>query len=161
MSNSNEAIAYSLRTSQSLLQRFTDDLTAQEYVHRPMPKANCAAWLIGHLTLSDRNTLKRFNVPLPALPEGFEHRFSRDEGCPQANEFGDAKTLVPLFNEHRQKLIDAILSSAPEQLDKSLEKPHPLFKTLGELANFMAAHTAMHAGQITMIRRSLGRPPLV
>ena len=33
--------------------------------------------------------------------------------------------------------------------------------TLGELANFMALHATMHAGQITIIRRSLGRPPIV
>ena len=42
-----------------------------------------------------------------------------------------------------------------------MEKPHPMFATIGELANFMALHAAMHAGQVTIIRRSLGRPPIV
>ena len=36
-----------------------------------------------------------------------------------------------------------------------------MFATLGEMLNFMALHAAMHAGQITIIRRSLGRPPIV
>ncbi|MBC8107310.1 MAG: hypothetical protein H7Z14_12020 [Anaerolineae bacterium] len=40
-------------------------------------------------------------------------------------------------------------------------KPRPMFKTLGELANFMALHATVHIGQITVIRRSLGRPPII
>jgi hypothetical protein len=68
---------------------------------------------------------------------------------------------MPLFNQHRERLIDAVRRATPEQLDKPLENPRPMFKTVGEMANFMALHVAMHAGQITMIRRSLGRPPLM
>ena len=47
-----------------------------------------------------------------------------------------------------------------EKLNQALEKPNPLFGTLGQMANFMAQHATMHAGQITMIRRGLGRPPI-
>jgi uncharacterized damage-inducible protein DinB len=36
-----------------------------------------------------------------------------------------------------------------------------MFSTPGEMLSFMSVHTAMHAGQVTIIRRSLGRPPLV
>jgi hypothetical protein len=157
----NDAIAFALTTGQALLKRYVGDLTPQEYLHRPAPKANCVAWLIGHLTLSDRSLLKRLNAPLPELPEGFEHRFSRDEGCPQAGEFGDVSGLMPLFDEHRNRLVAAVKAAPPELLDKPLDKPHPLFSTVGEVATFLALHGAMHAGQITIIRRSLGRPPLI
>jgi len=98
---------------------------------------------------------------LPPLPDGFDKRFSRDEGCPQAGDFGDVATLMPLFNQHRERLIDTVRRATVEQLNKPLEKSMPMFKTLGEFANFMASHTAMHAGQVTTIRRSLGRPPIV
>ena len=157
----NDAIAFALSTGQALLKRYVADLTPQEYLHRPAPKANCVAWLIGHLTLSDRNLLKRLNAPLPELPEGYEHRFSRDEGCPQAGEFGDVSRLLPLFDEHRNRLVAAVKAAPPELLDRPLDKPHPMFSTVGEVATFMALHGAMHAGQITIIRRSLGKPPLV
>jgi hypothetical protein len=36
-----------------------------------------------------------------------------------------------------------------------------MFKTAGEMAHFMALHAATHAGQITMIRRALGRPIMI
>ena len=162
MPTANEILVHSLRTSQALLQRYVADLTPQEMLHRPAPAANCAAWLIGHLVLVERNALKRLGVTdLPALPDGFEKRFSRDEGCPQASAFGDVTGLMPLFDQHRARLIDAVMRAPAAQLDAPIEPPHPMFKTVAEATNFYAAHVAMHAGQVTIIRRSLGRPPIV
>jgi uncharacterized damage-inducible protein DinB len=158
----NDVIAHALASTQLMVNRFTADLQPPEYLHRPTEKANCAAWTIGHLALSDRGALKRMEITnLPPLPEGFEQRFSRDEGCPQAGDFGDVGQILPIFNAHRERLIEAVKRMTTEQFEKPMEKPHPMFKTLGEFITFMAAHTAMHAGQITVIRRSLGRPPLV
>ena len=159
----NDAIAHSLSVSSTLLHRYVADLTPEEYLHRPTDKSNCTAWLIGHLILSERSALKALAVSeLPALPASdFEKRFSRDEGCPQASEFGDVANLMPLFDKHRSLLIDSVKRASPAQLDKPLETPRPIFKTVGEMLNFMAVHTSLHAGQITIIRRSLGRPPIV
>src|SRR5688572_955972 len=141
--------------------RFLADLSPQDYLHRPAPKANCAAWIVGHLALSDRGVLKRLGAPLPELPEGFEKRFSRDEGCPQAEQFGDVTAIVPVFDEHRRRLIEAVKAMSPEQMDKPLDKPHSIFGTVGEMLTFMSLHATMHAGQVSTIRRSLGRPPLI
>src|SRR5215212_6992023 len=162
MQTINDAIAQSLVNAQRLLNRYVADLTPQGYLHRPCSGANCVAWTIGHLILSERRALAALGESdLPAMPDGFERRFSRDEGCPQADQFGEVTVLLPLFNQHRERLIDAVKRAAPEQLSKPLDKPHPMFATPGELALFMASHSAMHAGQVTIIRRSLGRPPLV
>jgi uncharacterized damage-inducible protein DinB len=162
MATLNDAIAHSLTIAQALVKRYTDDLKPQEYLHRPAEKANCTAWLLGHLALSDRRTLEAMGAQVPALPEGFAERFSQKEGCPQAIEFGDVSQAVSAFHEHRSRLIEAVRQAAPEQLDKPLARAIPnLAQTVGELANFMAVHSAMHAGQITIIRRSLGKPPVV
>ena len=161
MPTGNEAIAYALSTSHALFKRFMEDMTPQDYLHRPTPKANCAAWIVGHLTVSERGVLKRLGAPLPELPEGFEQRFGREERYAQAAEFGDVGQLMPLYDEHRRRLIEAVRSATAEQLDRPVEKPHPMFRTVGEVATFMALHGAMHAGQISTIRRTLGRPPIV
>src|SRR5829696_6027209 len=120
MSTATDLIAHSLSISQALLQRYTADLTGPEYLHRPAERANCAAWTIGHLTLSDRRALAHFNVEPPPLPEGFEDRFSREEGCPQAGDFGDVSALMPIFNENRARLIDAVRRATPDQLDRPM-----------------------------------------
>src|SRR5207248_7744662 len=107
-------------------------------------------------TLADRRWLRELGLgDLPSLPDGFEKRFARDEQAPIACEFGDASVLRPLFNAHRQRLVDGVKNMDETKLDRPLDKPHPRFSTLGELLQFASVHTAMHAGQISTIRRSL------
>lgn len=157
-----DVVAYSLEASVKVLDRFVADLTPQEWLHRPVPKANCAAWIVGHLILSDRRALGRLGVKdLPALPDGFERRFGRGEDAPAAIEFGDVSILRPLFSQHRQLLIDAAMRMPADGWDAPMDIGHPMFKTAGEMLQFMPFHSTMHAGQISTIRRSLGRPPVV
>ena len=166
MPSAADLIAATLSTTQKMLVRFTEDLTPQQYLHRACAGSNPIAWIIGHLVMSDRAALARAGVrpeQMPVLPEGFDRRFGREADAPRASEFGDVKMLMPLFNRHRQLLIDAVKRMSPEALDAPLERPHPLFgQIVAEALNFMAGpHSSMHAGQISVIRRSLGKPPLV
>jgi hypothetical protein len=157
------AIVYGLRASQKLFHRYLDDLTPAEYLHQPCPGANCAAWLVGHLLLTDRKQLVGLGVTdLPDLPTGFEERFAitrQAAGTP--GEYGAPSALVALFDDHRARLIAAVTTVSAEKLREAPPYGSPLFADRGEAAAFMALHTAMHLGQITIIRRSLGRPPVV
>lgn len=162
MSDFGNVIAYAIKTSQTMLDSFVQDLSPQDYLHRPVAGANCVAWIVGHLILTDRVALGRLGqTELPALPEGFEQRFARDEHAPSAADYGDTSALRPLWNQHRELLAEAASNLSAEQFSQPLEQPRPLFKTVGEMLHFMALHATMHAGQISTIRRSLGRPPLI
>ncbi len=123
----------------------------------PGAGANCARGCSG--TSADRSARPRAarRAALPPLPNGFERQFSRDAGCPQAEAFGDVSVMVPAFDAHRAQRSRRC-GATPEQLNRPIERPTARFKTVGEFANFEAAHTSIHAGQITIIRRSLGRP---
>ena len=161
-STAKDTIVYALATSKLMLRRFTEDLKPEEYLHRTTPKANCVAWLIGHLTLSDRSVAQALGATnLPELPAGFDKRFSRDEGCPQASDFGDTSDLLAIFEKNRDALIATVQGASQEKLDQPSPRVTPMFKSLGEAAAFMGLHAAVHTGQITLIRRSLGRPPVV
>jgi DinB family protein len=162
MSDTNNMLVYTLTTSQQMINGFLADLTPSDYLHRPVPKANCAAWIVGHLTLTDRRALGRLDVKdLPEIPADFETRFARSEEAAGAANFGDVEILKPLFNAHRDRLIAAARSVTPEQLAVVLATPTPRFKTVGEMLHFMPLHVSMHCGQLSTIRRSLGRPPLI
>jgi hypothetical protein len=119
---------------------------------------------VGHLILTERNALGRLGLKpdqLPPLPDGFDQRFARDEQAPKAREYGDTAILIPLFNQHRQLTIDTVKNLPPASFDQPLEKPHAMGSTIGEWTNFLGGtHVSMHAGQITIIRRSMGKPPL-
>ncbi|OWK36369.1 DinB family protein [Fimbriiglobus ruber] len=158
-----DAIVYSLRTSQKLFHRILGDLKPADYEHQPTPGANCAAWIIGHLALSDRRSLGRLGVTdLPALPDGFEARFTATKTrADEQTGYGDPTALVALFDAHRNKLIEAVQAIDPTKLQEPLETPHPLFASKDELLVFVGFHTATHTGQISTIRRNLGYPPLM
>jgi len=165
MPTANQILVHSLIVAKGMLARFTADLMPAEYLHRSCDGANCTAWIIGHLILSERGALKRLGFTpeqMPALPEGFETRYARDETAPKSASYGDVSGLMELFNAHRDLFISAVRALPPEKLDGTLEKPHPMFATIWEYITFMGAiHLTMHAGQITMIRRSMGKPPIV
>ncbi len=157
-----EAILYGLRRTGALMTMFTRDLSRQDLHHRVVPQANCAAWILGHLALGDRNMLTSLGVEtLPALPyEDFDKRFARDEVAPRAEHFGDAELLPQVFKEHRDALVAAVEALEESRFNEPLPKPLPIAATVGELLLFMPIHAATHIGQISTIRRSLGRPPL-
>lgn len=157
-----DILIHSLTASRELVHRFVADLSPAEYLYRPTEKSNCVAWLLGHLTLSDRRVMGLILgiADLPQLPDGFEKRFGRDEGSPQSAEFGDVSPLLPLFLETRDLLISHVRSLDPALLNQPIPMSHPRFKIIFEAINFMGIHASMHAGQITIIRRGLGRPPL-
>ena len=156
-----DTLAFSLEAARMMLNRFTEDLKPEEYLHRPVPKANCAAWTIGHLIMAERRLGSRIGPAFPEIPAGFERRFAREEGAPQAAEFGDVTILRPLFNAHRDATIAAVKALPIARLLEPVQSMIPTVNTLGELIAFMPLHQVMHVGQITIIRRSLGRPPIV
>jgi uncharacterized damage-inducible protein DinB len=162
MTDANNMLIYTLTTSQQMINGFLADLSPQDYLFRVTPKANCAAWIAGHLTLTDRRVLGRLDVKdLPEIPADFEARFARSEEAAGAATFGDVSILKSLFNAHRDRLIAAARTVTPEQLGIVLSTPTPRFKTVGEMLHFMPLHVSMHCGQLSTIRRSLGRPPLI
>jgi len=153
--------AFAIRSSMKVIEMFAADLTPAEYLHRPVPKANCVAWTLGHLVMATRMMSAAFGVSdLPALPEGFEKRYSQKEGAPEASDYGETSVLIPLLSAHMELFAKAVELSSAEKLAGALPSPHPMFGTLEELAAFAPLHTAIHAGQISTIRRSLGRPPM-
>ena len=159
-----EALAAGIRGATMIYERFLGDLTPEQMLHRPCAGANCAAWITGHLILSDR----RFHgltgadpAELPALPDGFEQRFARTDEASAATDFGDVSALPELFSKTRAALASAVEAVPADRLGETLEKPVGPTKTLIEALAFNPTHTAMHAGQLTTIRRSLGMPPLI
>ena len=73
----------------------------------------------------------------------------------------DRRGIIGVGLEADAVQADPIEAADDAVFDRPLEKPSRIASTVGEMLAFMPIHVAMHAGQITLIRRSLGRPPLV
>jgi hypothetical protein len=157
----NKELAFSLDASRKMLHMFVDDLTAQERLHRSCSGANCIDWLLGHLIVVEGMFHKRLGATSPPLPEGFEKTFARDETAPKQADYGDTSGLMALFDRQRDITIEKVRTLTADEMTKSVQPPHPRFNTVGDAAAFCSLHVAMHAGQMSMIRRSLGKPPVV
>ena len=162
MSKIHDALIFGIKSSKAMLDGFTADLKGGEWEHRAVPHSNCTAWLVGHLIIVDRFALGLAGVTdLPELPADFASKFSRENNAPFAENFGDPSSLVAMFDKHRDMLMAAIAELPESRFDETIPKPNARFKTYGEFFAFMAFHVLVHCGQISTIRRSLGRPPLI
>lgn len=158
----NDTIAFVLKASQARLHMYIDDLKPAEFAHQPFPGVNSIAWILGHLTLTDRRILGLFGAELPPLPDGFDTPFkTTKQPAVTQTGLGNPTDLIAAFDAHRTKLIATVEQAKPDALNTPLPNPVATAKTVGEAAAFMAVHVGLHAGQITLIRRSLGYPPVV
>ncbi len=159
----NDLIAGSYRMAKGLLHRFTDDLTPEEFGHQPVPGSNSAAWIIGHLALTLRRTAERLGVTnLPPLPDGLAERFPvTGKSAADQSDVGDPAELVALFDMYVDRVAQAVKSLPAEALTAPPANRAGLALNAGEGLLFGSLHIAMHTGQLTTIRRSLGKPPVV
>ncbi len=159
----NELLAGGYRMGRQMVQLMCEDLTEDEFRHQPVPGANSAAWIVGHLAVVARRTADRLGATdLPALTEEFIGRFSvTKQPAGAQTELGNKTELLALLNVCIEKLIQAILKLPAEALDGPALGPSRFATNYGEAVLFGTMHITMHCGQLSTIRRSLGKPPQV
>ena len=159
----NDLLASGYRMGQQLLHRLVDDLTDEEFRHQPVPGANSAAWIIGHLGVIARRAADRLGATgLPALTEEFIGRFSATKRpAGEQLELGTKADLLALFDVSVGKLIEAVRVLPAEALTNPPAGAAGFASNYGEAVLFGALHVTLHCGQLSTIRRSLGKPPAV
>jgi hypothetical protein len=159
----NDLIAGGYRMSKALLHRMTDDLSPADFRHVPCPGANSAAWVLGHLAVTLRRTAERLGTTgLPPVPADFAARFTATgQAAGEQPDLGDPAELVRQFDAAADAVITAVRTVPAQTLDGPPVGPVKLANTFGEALLFGSAHVAMHAGQLSTVRRSLGKPPVV
>lgn len=166
MPSAHDIIYHTLTFSRDFLGAVTRDFTAQEWLTPPSHGGNPAAHTLGHLIAVERMAVSILKLPMPELAPGFAEQFARGQKPPaDPKAYGDPLKLYPIFVTHRNAVI-AAFASLPEMalaapVDQPPGIPMKLFSNIGERLNFLGMHTHMHAGQLTMTRRSFGRPPMI
>jgi hypothetical protein len=124
------------------------------------------AWQIGHLAMAEYGLCLfrirgRQETDLSLMTSSFRKLFSRGS-APQADAAKYppvAEIRATLDRIHAQVLLEAP-GFTPEQLAEPCEMPYATSANkLGGLI-FCSHHEMLHAGQIGLIRRLLGKPPI-
>jgi hypothetical protein len=146
--------------------RLLDKTDVADWFRQPPGGITHIAWQVGHLAMAEyRLALERIRGSRPPdaelISEDFMQRFAR-ESVPDAlaARYPQPAEIRAVFDRvHGQSLRE--LADLPEsELDQPVLKPHPLADTKLWSLLWCAQHEMLHAGQIGLVRRSLGYAPL-
>jgi hypothetical protein len=159
----NDVLAAGYRMSAQLFHRLVDDLAPEEFTCQPVSGANCAAWVVGHLALTLRNSVRRMGgTGLPEIPDEVVSKLrATKQPAGEQSGYCDPKLLLAVFDACVERLMAAIRELPADALTAASDIPVPFPTNRAEAILFGALHIAMHTGQLSTIRRSLGKPPIV
>jgi hypothetical protein len=132
-------------------------------LYRPLPGINHISWQLGHLISSEHSLVdKTAPGKMSPLPAGFAERHKKDQAASDERAgLLSKEEYQKLAKQVRAEAIQIIESATPADYDRPISGVPPFLKTNGEVYLFLGAHWLMHAGQWAVIRRKLGRPPLM
>ena len=146
-------------------QGLLDDLAPDDWFRQPTEGVTHIAWQIGHLAMAQYRLAivgvrGHRSLDDDLISPDFLKRFGKDsvpEHDPAKNPSPEA--IRQVFDRVFQQAIDEIPEVPNPQWSTEPLRPHPLFDTkLGSLL-WCSRHEMVHAGQIGLLRRLLGRRP--
>lgn len=150
-------------TAGKLLHMMVDDLSPAEFAQQPINGGNSVAWIIGHLSNTLAGSAKRLGSDsAPTLEPRFEGKFTTTRRMADVqSDLGTLSELMAAFDAALASVIEAVGKIPDADLDQPPRGRAPFSTTHGGAIQFGASHIIMHAGQISMLRRMFGKPPLV
>ncbi len=156
-----DVIRHSMDLSRSVLTQYLADLTDEDLLIRPVPAANHTAWQLGHLIICEHG-LGDMGYEMPPLPEGFAACYTTEHaGCDDPARFHGKEAYLRILEEQRAATLAHLDALSDSDLDlEAPEEARAYAPTLGAIFNALGIHEMMHAPQISVVRRKLGKPHL-
>ncbi len=130
------------------------------------PYCSHIAWQVGHIAMAEYGLMLfrqrgRAEVDLDLMPGSFRKRFAK------GSVPGLDRTGYPSPIEIRQQLdkihagvLAEVPHFSPKSLDEPLDPPTAGFPTKYGAMLMAAQHEMLHCGQIGVLRRLMGKPPI-
>lgn len=153
-----EALGFSRRTFNKLL----DSIPEAKLTAQPVAGMNHAAWLAGHVAMTDDFFLSEIAGQDPKCPaEWKETMWMGSTAVDDPSKYPPMSELRAMLADRRQALCDWFASRSDEQLIEKLPEDWQGFaENYAVLMSTIAAHETMHAGQLTVVRKGLGLNPV-
>jgi DinB superfamily len=155
-----DGVRTQLRMADFFVDSYLSDITPEEMLKRPAPGANHVAWQLGHL-IGAETRLAEAAKPggMPALPEGFAERHSKETAASDnPKDFLSKDEYLKLAKTVRAGTLKVLDSLSEADFDRPVSgRVPPFVKTAGDCLVVAAGHWVLHAGQWVVLRRELGR----
>jgi hypothetical protein len=155
-----------IRFARRFTKGFLADLAPDEWFWSPPHVTTHIAWQVAHVAVAQYNLcLRRIRGRTaedgPMISEDFIDTFKIG-----SQPIADAARNPPLDEIQRvfdgvfEKSLVELATRTDAELDAPLEQPHRVFTTKMGAVEFCPLHEMNHAGQIALLRRLMGKPPL-
>jgi hypothetical protein len=155
-----------IKFARQYTKRFLAGLSDDEWFWCPSELSTHIAWQVGHVAVSQYNLCLRRVRGRTAedeslIPDRFidVFQFGSTPDPVMANNPPLAE-IRQVFDAVEQQIVTELATRNDAELDTPVEPPHPVFKTKLEAVEYAPPHELVHAGQIALLRRMMGKPPL-
>jgi hypothetical protein len=155
-------IEFARNYSLMLLQDLSDD----EWFWTPADFTTHVAWQVGHLAMSEYGLTLfrqrgRQDVDSELMSGKFRKLFMRGtEPQPECDAYPPPAEIRQVLDRVHNQMRAEIADFDGDGLDDPVEAPHAAFATRYGALLFAGDHEMLHAGQIGLLRRLMGKPPL-
>jgi uncharacterized damage-inducible protein DinB len=143
-----------------------DATNPSDWFRQPKEGVTHLAWQVAHLATAEYwLALNRTRGTRPAdeelIPEAFRKQFGR-ESTPDPNPANNPTPaeIRGVFDRVHQQVLDEVTNFPESICDEPLSRPHRMFSTKISALQWCSQHEFIHAGQIALLRRLLGSPPV-
>ena len=155
-----------IKFARQYTRRFLDGLTDAEWFWHPHEFTTHVAWQVGHLAVSQYNLCLRRSRGRTAadeslIPDDFIELFKLGSVPVAAAAIYPPRAQIEgVFDAVHHQVLAELAEHTEAELDVPVEQPHPVFKTKLEAIEYAPQHELVHAGQLAMLRRLMGKPAL-
>ena len=143
-----------------------EDLEMDEWFWVPDSLTTNVAWQVGHLAMSEYGLTLfrqrgRADVDSELMSGKFRKLFMRGtEPKPDQDAYPDPGEILEVLDRVHRQMRTEIVGFDGDELDETVDAPHSAYATRYGALLFAGDHEMLHAGQIGLLRRLMGKPPL-
>lgn len=147
------------QTSERLLADFQ---RPTDWLYQICPQTNHALWFAGHMGHCDNFFISLMAPDRTAEPPRFAECFGMgSQPTAQTTDYPEVGEVLSYMRERRQVLLEILQGMT----DQDLERPTPagtpdFLRDVGAVFEMAIWHEGLHSGQLSVVRRALGFPPV-
>ena len=142
------------------------DIDTDEWLRQPSEGVSHLAWQIGHLAMAQYGLCLfrmrgRADIDLQLMSSSFRKKFSKGTtpDPDSARNPGPAEVRGVFDRVFEQSILE-LANVTESQLDEPIDMPFTGFPTKFGGLLFCSHHEMLHAGQIGLLRRLIGKSPI-
>jgi uncharacterized damage-inducible protein DinB len=137
--------------------------TPEQWTKQVATQCNHALWFVGHMAHTDNFMISILDPAQSKKADGFAERFGTGSiPTPNPADYPPSDEVVSVMRERREKLLSILKTLSEEDLAKPTPKGTPEFiPDYASIFETVVWHEGLHSGQLTVLRKVLGLPPVM